>query len=150
MLVWVCCYFFNVDIDFWSQLMFVRWFFFVFFSSSRIHNGFHRPSIVAFWFPICSLLKDMYVFQSFRFHLVANWAKSVDERGRNIYVRTHITEPPCFFSFHNSNETWKMHFHDAWILVMSYRNSNFLFHTEWTHLLLYVETKSWKLEARFW
>ena len=55
------------------------------FSSSPISN-FHRPSKVALFYSISGLLNDMYVFDSFLSlpHLVANYAKNVDELGRNI------------------------------------------------------------------
>ena len=33
---------------------------------------FHRPPSVALWYPICGLLNDRYVSESFRFDLVAN------------------------------------------------------------------------------
>ena len=56
-------------------------------SSSPIISNFHRPSSVALSYFIGCLLNDVYIFESFHLslhHLVANYVKNVDERGRNI------------------------------------------------------------------
>ena len=82
---------FIIEIDF-LVVNNVFCFIFIFvLSSSHIINNVHRPSRVALFYSIGCLWNDMYVFESFLsvHHLVANYAKNVDERGQNLMcVRT--------------------------------------------------------------
>ena len=89
--VWFRCYFFNIDIEFWFVINVCNLIFIIAFSSSLINNRFHRPSSVALWYPICSLLNDI-CFWKFLLSFGTQLSQlSVGELGRNIACLRTLT-----------------------------------------------------------